>query len=306
MTGKEIIKNKDLFDFNNDNGYSFVADEFIFQYIRIMSNQTSRSEIVVSEEETVLFFCLIGNAACTSLTGNELINFSPHQANKFSWDKNSNPVLTVDSNSSEILIIRLKKSFSTFFNFDSRWIKAEEVEKILQSPIIHSSKNNQSLDYAIVSIIYNLEKTIPSENLRKPYFLAKAVELSIIIHQVFNGQNNKPKEELHPDALAQMMKVKEILTLRVSENLTLKELAHEVGTNEYTLKRNFKTVFGKTVFQYWTGLRMELAKQWFLESNMKVRDASEKLGYGHTTHFSAAFKKYFGFLPNSIRVGKSE
>jgi len=35
-----------------------------------------------------------------------------------------------------------------------------------------------------------------------------------------------------------------------------------------------------------------------------VAETSKKMGYKHATHFTNAFKKYFGFLPNKIKTGK--
>lgn len=84
---------------------------------------------------------------------------------------------------------------------------------------------------------------------------------------------------------------------------SLKELAHQVGTNEYNLKKHFKEVFGKPVFSYLHDLRMETSMQLLQQPGTKISEISQKTGYKNPTHFTAAFKKYYRVLPNKIRIG---
>ena len=77
-----------------------------------------------------------------------------------------------------------------------------------------------------------------------------------------------------------------------------------VGTNEYDLKRDFKVVFGNTVYGYLKQYRMEQAKSMLIENDATVAEISLKVGYKHATHFTSAFKKHYGYLPNKLRTSK--
>ena len=46
---------------------------------------------------------------------------------------------------------------------------------------------------------------------------------------------------------------------------------------------------------------MQFAKELLVLGNEKIQVVAEKVGYKHATHFTAAFKKYFGHLPTKIR-----
>jgi len=49
---------------------------------------------------------------------------------------------------------------------------------------------------------------------------------------------------------------------------------------------------------------MEYAKSLLVENDLSIAEIADKTGYKHATHFTTAFKKYFGFLPNKIKSGK--
>jgi AraC-like DNA-binding protein len=81
---------------------------------------------------------------------------------------------------------------------------------------------------------------------------------------------------------------------------SLIELAHQVGLNDFKLKKGFKALYGKTVFGYLYQLRMEKARRLLLEDK-KVADIAYEVGYKNAQHFAAAFKKYFGLLPRQMK-----
>ena len=47
--------------------------------------------------------------------------------------------------------------------------------------------------------------------------------------------------------------------------------------------------------------KMAYAKELILTGNYLVSDVARMTGYKHATHFTTAFKKHFGFIPNSLR-----
>lgn len=47
---------------------------------------------------------------------------------------------------------------------------------------------------------------------------------------------------------------------------------------------------------------LSLSYHMLLEGNHKIADVAITSGYKHATHFSSAFKKYFGYLPNKIKM----
>ncbi len=98
-----------------------------------------------------------------------------------------------------------------------------------------------------------------------------------------------------------MHQVRTLIEENVQKSLSISELAKEVGTNVAYLKKHFKDTFGTTVFGYTLQYRMELSQSLLSNSDLSISDVAYQVGYKHATHFSQAFKKYYGYLPNSVK-----
>lgn len=98
-----------------------------------------------------------------------------------------------------------------------------------------------------------------------------------------------------------MYAVREIISKNLDKSTTLIDLARTVGTNEFTLKKGFKEMFGTTVFGYWNDLKMQVAKQMLLSENVSISQVAEKTGYKNPQHFTVAFKRKYGITPGKLR-----
>ncbi|MCX2480298.1 AraC family transcriptional regulator [Pedobacter sp. MC2016-15] len=167
------------------------------------------------------------------------------------------------------------------------------------------SASNLHITPEISSILQAL-KTSPHTGFCEKLFLeSKILELLVLqISQFELLKDNTPSLQLKKEELQKMYEVKEILTEDLTQQISLRSLAHRVGTNEFNLKRNFKLAFGTTVFGYLNQYKMDWAKRMLIEKDITIAEVSEKTGYKYATHFSSAFKKYFGYLPNQIKSGK--
>lgn len=83
---------------------------------------------------------------------------------------------------------------------------------------------------------------------------------------------------------------------------TLHQLALRIGTNECTLKKGFKSLFGTTVFGYIFDYRMTLASRYLLDTRQSIQDIALAVGYEYHAHFSTAFKRRFGLSPLEYRL----
>ncbi len=80
----------------------------------------------------------------------------------------------------------------------------------------------------------------------------------------------------------------------------IKDLAREVGTNEYKLKVGFKHLFGTSIHSFLIDQRMENARIFLSKSGTSVSQVSEMVGYSNPSHFIEAFKKKFGVTPKKM------
>ncbi len=82
---------------------------------------------------------------------------------------------------------------------------------------------------------------------------------------------------------------------------SLPELSHMVGINEFELKKGFKELFGTTAINYLNELKMGYVKRLLLDEKKNVFEVAMELGYSEPHHFSAAFKRRFGYTPKEIK-----
>ncbi len=134
---------------------------------------------------------------------------------------------------------------------------------------------------------------------------AKAYE---ILAHFFNKEEGTDAEQcpfLNDEENVERIRLaKKILIEKMTSPPTLKELAREIGLNEYRLKEGFKNIYGKTVFQYLNDYRMDTARHLLESGNLKVNDAAYQIGYTNPSHFIAAFRKKFGVTPKKYLTGK--
>lgn len=167
------------------------------------------------------------------------------------------------------------------------------------------SPQNLHISPEILTILNNLKTSHHTGFCERLFLEAKVLELLMFQSSQFEQINEKTDlRQLKAEEMNRMLAVKEILISHIDNPFSLRDLAHMVGTNEFNLKRNFKIAFGTTVYGYLNQYKMEMAKTMLLEKDITIAEISTKMGYTYPTHFSSAFKKYFGYLPNKLKSTK--
>ena len=87
---------------------------------------------------------------------------------------------------------------------------------------------------------------------------------------------------------------------------TLLELAKEFGTSARRLNADFMAKYGTSIYSFVTEHRLALAHAILLSDQVSMKTLATRLGYSHVNHFSAAFKKRFGYSPGGLRKAKSQ
>jgi AraC-like DNA-binding protein len=98
----------------------------------------------------------------------------------------------------------------------------------------------------------------------------------------------------------QIIQAREFIENNMYSQISIAEISSQIGTNEFTLRRNFKQIFGKTVHAFQTEVRMTEARKLLLAEHNNVNEVAHLLGYNDSTNFTAAFKKHFGYTPGKI------
>ncbi len=96
--------------------------------------------------------------------------------------------------------------------------------------------------------------------------------------------------------------VKEYIHLHYKEKeLSLEDLAQKVFLSSSYLSTLFKKSTDQTITNYITNMRIAQAKQLLAESDRKISEIAEDLGYVNQFYFSSCFKKIVGVAPQEFR-----
>jgi AraC-like DNA-binding protein len=134
--------------------------------------------------------------------------------------------------------------------------------------------------------------------LKKIFLEAKLLEIVVLLADNYLNDAITAKADT---TLKKLYVVKEVIEQDLSKNYSLKELALLAGMNEFELKKEFKRVFKTTVNKYVKSKKMKHADLLLKNTQETVYEIAEKIGYKNATHFSAAFKKYYGVTPKNVR-----
>lgn len=84
------------------------------------------------------------------------------------------------------------------------------------------------------------------------------------------------------------------------DDISLESCADFVDTTPYTLSKAFKKIHSINFIDYLTNVRISKAKELLLQTNMKINDIAEAVGYRHS-YFNRIFKKHEGLPPSQYR-----
>ena len=122
------------------------------------------------------------------------------------------------------------------------------------------------------------------------------------ITRKFNQDISNVDVKMKHNYYEQMLEVEQILQNYLQNNLpTLETIAKSVGLSVSTLKRKFKAVFGKSIYEYYLEKKMNLAKSLLTQKPLSVNEAAEIFGYEKVSNFIDIFKKHHGFSPGKFK-----
>lgn len=106
----------------------------------------------------------------------------------------------------------------------------------------------------------------------------------------------------HTSYFLQMVEVEKKISTCLQDDLPLiKDLSKEFLMSESTLKKHFRIVYGKNIYEYYLDKKMHLAREMLLKETGSVSQVAYSLGYDKVSGFSKAFKKTFNILPSQLK-----
>ena len=105
---------------------------------------------------------------------------------------------------------------------------------------------------------------------------------------------------IRDDVFRRLARARDLLHSRYLDELSLEDLAREVGLSPYHLLRAYRHAFGETPAREQTRLRLERAK-FELARGASVTEVCFEVGFSSLGSFSALFSREVGCPPSAFR-----
>lgn len=285
-------------------GRELISGDFYIWYGKFRVHSEGPVVIKATGDRIQMLFCLQGAATYFQETASKpFVRFKPQQHNLFLLPNKNVMIQWKPGEEVEAFAISLDTGFF-FENLPAAHpICTHFRNGISRSLPAFMIRRNLPVTTKMLSSLFEILNCTYSGYYKSLFIKAKVIELlafqfeqfeHLPVPDISSNLKESDKDKMH---LA-----RKILSENLDKPWSLRELAHQVGTNEFSLKKYFKEVFGKPVFVYLHDLRMETSMQMLKEPGSRVAEIAQRAGYKNATHFTAAFKKYYGILPTKIRI----
>lgn len=185
-----------------------------------------------------------------------------------------------------------------------RWEDAPAAVKELVQPRHQSRYTYEAHQTIAMQAVLQQILHCPHTGITQQIYLESKVWELIALHleQALKPEQGIPRVYLKPDDVERLHYAREILQQQLSAPPLLKDLARQVGLNEFTLKQGFRHLFGTTVFGCLNHYRLEHAKELLKDSDFNVTEVARRVGFTNRGHFAAAFRKKFGINPKAYAL----
>jgi len=269
--------------------------KFLFRKFLVEETGLNPMSITADQDAFLIQFCTTGNSTIKNSTQKKVVSFKQAEYNIIFLPKGESITIT-NSGDFELTHIYLTATF--FYRYTPKdysfpLYNLQGTAKLFPKNLYLSPKLKHILNEISVCDF--------SGNLKNLYTKAKIIELLSLQLAQYEEEKLVPST-LKSVEVEKMIVVKELIENNLNETHTISSLARAAGTNEQYLKQHFKLLFGNTVFGHMLSCKMEKSKEMLLTGKYRITEIAEMVGYKHATHFTSAFKKFFGCLPQSFKT----
>lgn len=163
-----------------------------------------------------------------------------------------------------------------------------QLEKKIESTI-HQLAGEENSDNQLDSLVALFEQKKTLDELKhglEAYVLSAGGVICKLSKERYNGD---------------IYKVKRYINKHYNENLTLKRIASKFFMNPVYLGQLFKKTYGIYFKDYLLEVRIEKAKQILRQTDMRIYEVAEQVGFGSPDYFVTQFEKMEGSTPSKYR-----
>ena len=193
--------------------------------------------------------------------------------------------------------------------FSESWLKKymglDAAESVLQKYISLKTAcyDIEPLDTEYLDLMEELWRSDSNDPLHN-IFLQNRVTL--LMERFFTRLNENMrlldgKPKLNEDEVQRLIKAEELLIKDFTVPApTIDELSKFINVSSTRLKKNFKEMYGDSIYAYYQKMRMQRAKEILQNGQHNVNATAHLVGYTNTSNFILAFKKQFKQSPGEL------
>ncbi|HSZ34528.1 MAG TPA: AraC family transcriptional regulator [Puia sp.] len=161
---------------------------------------------------------------------------------------------------------------------------------------------NRLISVAMKRLISDLLSFNIVEDLASYFYEAGALMMLTLALDRINEEAIKRPIKYSNHEIESASEVRKILVADFSEKYSIRDLARRTATSETKLQLAFKHVYGITIFEYAQTARLDFAKLLLMDTDATIQSIAERCGYPDNSNLTAAFRKRFGYTPDSFRA----
>lgn len=275
-------------------------DSFKIGYGNLKVSDTFFLDFDFEGESIESIFVLDGQTLTSINSSKQDLAFNVNEHNVYYWVNAKGKMQITSPNTLTLEINYTPEFFKSYLPEDVFFDDFKKIIESKQQGVI--SKENHPITPKMNFLIHEIINCKWKGSFRKMFLESKVLELLLEqTHQMLSCKNkNFIAHKEFGKVIDKLHAAKELLQNHFKSPLSLSGIAREIGTNEYTLKRGFKTIFGTTVFGYLHEIKMNEAHKMLLNKKCTVKEVSDYIGYKNAHHFTAAFKKKYGIKPSEL------
>lgn len=273
-------------------------DEVRLVYVKATISEEMQVPVDIKEEQVLLYFCLNGTFTAYSEVFKKIAFVSG--THNVLYTHPLKAVFEFREGNYEAFYITLPfKVFNKYFPKSEQVF--EQFHHQMKAGYFSVLREHPgTLSSEVFRIIQSIRAFTKDNEFRDIFLKAKIMELlSIQLEELCTlCQSCAP---VRKEVWEKMYAVRDFINNNLDSSYSLHDLAQLVGTNEFTLKQEFKELFGTTVFGFWNDQKMEKAAKLIIEKEKNIAEISEIVGYKNPQHFSTAFKRKYGLTPSNYQ-----
>ena len=165
----------------------------------------------------------------------------------------------------------------------------------------------EPLDAAYKKLLDELWTALKDEQVSEIFIQNR---VGLLIERFFTRIHDKlnstvKKFRLSEDEMKRLLQIEQDITRNLSiMPPTIDQCARMASMSSTKLKKNFKNIFGDSIYSYYQKHRMLKAKELMLAKRYTVKQVAKEVGYDNVSNFITAFRKQFNHSPGSLNEMK--